>query len=415
MRNIKKIIFCVSLILFVSILFYKKNWMNLEKYTENTEENLNKQADKEETLSREVMNSSQDELKENKEDLLQQTDYLNTINSILTNKLNVTDSKITNALKNIESNEINFLTKRENEVGGNYNICNLGADGNTMCSSFPHSDGNTYIRPGITDGDIGLGDAKNVFMSSDNSVALTSKNIVLSTKNNGGISMCSDKNPDLCTYLAHPNGNSYIRPGRKNAGIVLNNANNILLNSSRSVGLDTAKINVKTDAGAGLDICNSGGACSHFPYSDGNSYLRPGAYDKSVVIGEAENIYLKANKFCFSDKANSKSVCLTVSDLDAIKNRPTTVPTPIIPTAPASVVSSQIIKTGIAGAREQSSGSVSFGYTFKSIPVVVSNIDDALGVPSGYQQNNVSTTGFNWTASSKGTIYRTIRWVAVGN
>jgi hypothetical protein len=410
MKNIKKIIFLISLILFISILFYKKNWMNVEKYTET---DLNNQADKEELLSRDLVKDSQNEVKENQDDLLQQTNYLNTINSILNNKLNVTDNKISTALKNIESNEINFLTKPENSVNGSYNICNKGADGNTMCSSFPHVDGNTYIRPGVTNGDIGLGDAKNVYLSGDNSISLTSKNVVLSTKNKGATALCSDQNPGLCTYLPHPNGNAYIRPGKPDGGIIMDFSDNILMRTTNAVNIDTKKINVSTKDGAGIDLCNSGGACSHFPYADGNSYLRPGAYNKSVVIGEAENIFFKANRFCFSDKANTKTVCLTVNDLDAIKNRPSTVPTPIIPTAVP--VNSQVIKTGIVVAREASSGHVSFGYTFKSVPIVVSNIDDALGVPSGYQQNNVSTTGFNWNASSRGTIYRTIRWVAVGN
>jgi len=54
----------------------------------------------------------------------------------------------------------------------------------------------------------------------------------------------------LATHLPNPNGNTYIRPGKKGKVVSIDHTN-------------------------GINLCSES-LCSHIPYIDGNTYIRPG-------------------------------------------------------------------------------------------------------------------------------------------
>jgi len=68
------------------------------------------------------------------------------------------------------------------------------------------------------------------------------------------------KGQDLSSHFPAQDGNTYIRPGKKDHNILLNGAKQIYMGSNHS------------------SVCHTGqgGLCSHFPAQDGHTYIRPG-------------------------------------------------------------------------------------------------------------------------------------------
>jgi hypothetical protein len=55
------------------------------------------------------------------------------------------------------------------------------------------------------------------------------------------------------------------------------------------------------------------GLVSHIPHSNGNTYIRPGKYGNDIIIDNANNIKLGANKLCLN------GVCITSDELKKLK------------------------------------------------------------------------------------------------
>jgi hypothetical protein len=74
-----------------------------------------------------------------------------------------------------------------------------------------------------------------------------------------------------------------------------------------------------------------------------------------------------------------------------------------------------IVMSGNVGAANQSSGSINFGITFTSPPIVTLQIDDAGGTVNSIYVAGRTTTGCSWSSSGSGTSNRSINWAAFGN
>lgn len=396
--HLKICIVILAVIAFV-ILLHKKKYL-VESY-DDPQQNLNKEADLADKLAVRVDEQAQVEYKHNTNDLMQDSTYLNNLNDILSNKLDMADDTIMKALKNLDANEINFQTKNDGDKEGGLSICNTRKGvKDPQCSYLPHPNGNVYLRPGRPNGGIVLEKADNVLLSSSNSVGLTSKNInILATDKNSTTNLCTQA---MCSHLPYSDGNTYIRPGVIGGSVHIGNH-----------GQNVANVTLNAKS---TDICNSvGGTCSHFPWAgDNNTYIRGGTYNNNITLGEAKDINFQANQYIFKNKDGSNSIALSADDFKKIKATAYAPAQPAV-IAPAPVVNNQIIKAGSSPGANAKSGNVNFGYTFANPPVVISGIDDNIAIPSGYQQMSVSRTGFSWTTSSNGGPYRTVKWVAIGN
>jgi hypothetical protein len=74
-----------------------------------------------------------------------------------------------------------------------------------------------------------------------------------------------------------------------------------------------------------------------------------------------------------------------------------------------------IVMSGNVSASSTSSGTINFGITFTSPPIVTLTIDDAGGTVAAIYVAGRSTTGCSWSASNSGTSNRSINWIAHGN
>jgi hypothetical protein len=74
-----------------------------------------------------------------------------------------------------------------------------------------------------------------------------------------------------------------------------------------------------------------------------------------------------------------------------------------------------VVMSGSVGAANQSTGTIQFGITYSSPPVVCLTINDAGGTVAAIYVAGVSTTGCSWTASNSGTSNRTINYICHGS
>jgi hypothetical protein len=77
--------------------------------------------------------------------------------------------------------------------------------------------------------------------------------------------------------------------------------------------------------------------------------------------------------------------------------------------------SKNIVLSGNVGAASQSTGTIQFGITFTSPPVVCLTINDAGGTVAAIYVAGVSTTQCSWSASNSGTSNRTVNWIVNGS
>jgi hypothetical protein len=77
--------------------------------------------------------------------------------------------------------------------------------------------------------------------------------------------------------------------------------------------------------------------------------------------------------------------------------------------------SKNICMSGNVPAASQGSGTINFGITFTSPPIVCLTLDDAGGTVAAIYVAGRSTTGCSWTASNSGTSNRSINWIAHGS
>ncbi len=230
-------------------------------------ENINNLAD---TINTEI---TEEEVLNNI-DILNTSGYLDTVNDMLSRKLDVVDSKLQDKLAQFETNNISFRTiPDDNGKDGGFNICNKSSSGNTLCTFLPHSDGNSYIRPGQIDGNVNIDNTKNVIISSSEKNILSSKNNTLITNiNNGTNALCANTNGSMCSYLPYSDNNTYIRPAKKKGWVYLGHSGN-----------DIGGISAKSKQNQFMS--SQSGYASHFPNSDGNTYIRPGKNDANIFIG----------------------------------------------------------------------------------------------------------------------------------
>jgi hypothetical protein len=121
-------------------------------------------------------------------------------------------------------------------------------------------DGHTYISPSIKEKNVNISADKNINLTSKNDMNLTSNQNILKSNNNQLIGQ------ELSSHFPSTDGNTYIRPGKKNGSIAIDNAKNINLCSDK--------------------------LCSHLPWTDGHSYIRPGEKGKNINIDHAHSINL---------------------------------------------------------------------------------------------------------------------------
>jgi hypothetical protein len=212
--------------------------------------------------------------------------------------------------------------------------------GPNMWSHFPWLDGNTYIRPGKNDGDINIDNANNItlqankirlngnistpngnIIESDGRQHISAKELLYLLPKNGVVigkewggtgslnvqgnstldgnvnvngalklkhnlgdwtnkaaltAWTPDGNsagpsfggPDLWSHFPWFDGNTYIRPG-KNTGLI-----NIGDAGASAVNIGNAQNQVQL------------GANTFLPFKDGNSYIRPGTNGKNILIGD---------------------------------------------------------------------------------------------------------------------------------
>jgi hypothetical protein len=102
----------------------------------------------------------------------------------------------------------------------------------------------------------------------------------------------SDMNPNnLSTYLPHIDGKNYIRGDTEIKGHIAHNG--ILSTDNIKIGhaykndwTDTSPLTAKTSGGKAGASFGGETYWSHFPWGDGNTYIRPGSDGKNIMIGD---------------------------------------------------------------------------------------------------------------------------------
>lgn len=108
----------------------------------------------------------------------------------------------------------------------------------------------------------------------------------------GGVSDMNENG--LPTQFPNADGKNYVRGDTEIRGHVNNvgslRTNLLKVGHSTTGWIDNSAISAYADQGkAGASFGGAGGLWSHFPWSDGNTYVRPGSVGKSVVIGDGAN------------------------------------------------------------------------------------------------------------------------------
>lgn len=281
-------IFLLLIIILIAVLY---KHLAFKRYYFEPFEDANNEADLQDKLQSKVNKESLKEQRTNEHKILQNSTYVSRLNDILGNKLDVVGTSISKALQNIDSHEINFTTKNDGNDEGSFNLCHKHNGSKEMCSYLPHANGNMYLRPGKENGSIALENADNIVMKSSNTNATTSKTINLLPSqvdaNNeaysGSVNICPD-GAGICSHLPYVNGDTYIRPGAIGGSVHI---------GDQGADVEKTILHAKSN-----DICQNNGLCSHFPYhniedesdqNNGNTYIRPGGKDKWVNIGDYGN------------------------------------------------------------------------------------------------------------------------------
>jgi hypothetical protein len=215
----------------------------------------------------------------------------------------------------IVSSDINKYSSKRNDM------CGSGKD--RLCSHFPYSNGQTYVRPGKKNSNINIGGRSK--WDKTNRINLISNNLnhISSNRND----MCGLGKGRMCSHFPYSNNHTYIRPGKKNSNIYVDNANllNIKNNRNNLIGNNLNHIVSKRNDMCGL---GKGRMCSHFPYSNNHTYIRPGKKNNNIYIDNANLIKLNARKpievnglkIINNKQLCIDNTCLTKSDLLKLKN-----------------------------------------------------------------------------------------------
>ena len=127
-------------------------------------------------------------------------------------------------------------------------------------------DGHTYIRP----------------IDSNKNIHLNGNEIKLHSNNN------QLQGQQLSSHLPYKDGHTYIRPGRTNHNINIDNANVIKLHSKHNY------LHSWNNQLQGQQLS------SHLPYKDGHTYIRPGRANHNINIDQANKINLGAKNLCLN-------------------------------------------------------------------------------------------------------------------
>jgi hypothetical protein len=88
-------------------------------------------------------------------------------------------------------------------------------------------------------------------------------------ENNRSNDLCGTGSGRKCSHFPWTNNHTYIRPGKNNKNIYITHAKQFRANNNSNI------------------LCGrgSGSMCSHFPWTNGNTYIRPGKNNKNIYIG----------------------------------------------------------------------------------------------------------------------------------
>jgi hypothetical protein len=180
--------------------------------------------------------------------------------------------------------------------GKDTRLCGTGRG--RMCSHFPYKNKHTYIRPGKKNSNIYV-DYANLLNIKNNRNNLIGNNLnhIVSKRND----MCGTGRGRMCSHFPYSNNHTYIRPGKKNSNIYVDYANllNIKNNRNNLIGNNLNHIVSKRNDMCGL---GKGRMCSHFPYSNNHTYIRPGKRN-------SHNIYLTHAKHFRAEHNQSNDIC----------------------------------------------------------------------------------------------------------
>ena len=87
------------------------------------------------------------------------------------------------------------------------------------------------------------------------------------------IRLCGTGNSRMCSHLPYKNNHTYIRPGKSDKNMT-NRKNNIYVTHAKHFRAENNRSN---------DLCGTGSGrmCSHFPWTNNHTYIRPG---KKILI-----------------------------------------------------------------------------------------------------------------------------------
>ena len=141
-------------------------------------------------------------------------------------------------------------------------LCGKGR--NRMCSHFPWTNNHTYIRPGKS---------HKIMNQRKNHIFVTHAKH-FRAENNLSNDLCGTGRGRMCSHFPLTNNHTYIRPGKRNSNIYLTHAKHLRAEYNESNDLCG-----KTSKKYGRRLC------SHYPWLNGHTYVRPGNVDKNIYIG----------------------------------------------------------------------------------------------------------------------------------
>lgn len=180
-------------------------------------------------------------------------------------------------------------------------------------SYFPHFDGNTYVRPGVTDGAVMIGDSG-------------TKNVQIGTQDGQSVNRIGS-----ASYIPYSDGHTYIRPGRDGQNIYIGDdwAKEVNLGKSDGNGSVISRpwrTNVRRHIDAWDNWNNSGKTLFAGWNGDkvilGNNTTAGQDYVNNLpknVVASANNLYVYGNSTATNNLCVNNT-CLSEGDLQKIKS-----------------------------------------------------------------------------------------------
>jgi hypothetical protein len=155
--------------------------------------------------------------------------------------------------------------------GKDTRLCGTGKG--RMCTHLPYKNNNTYIRPG----------KKNT-----NNIYITHAKHFRAEHNKSN-DLCGRGSGRMCSHFPWTNNHTYIRPGKSDRNMK-NRRNNIFVTHAKHFRAENNRSN---------DLCGTGSGrmCSHFPWTNNHTYIRPGKkYTNNIYLTHAKHFRAEHNK-----------------------------------------------------------------------------------------------------------------------